>query len=197
MSRFLKILLYAVVLFGIFLWISSCYKSCNTAKQTTSQKSVASDDEEYYDTGDFFEEGDGTETYDSSTASDNIDYTEVDKVVEDNLRESDDPLSSTTPEKIVAIDEPSTPIETKSVDTGDSNGRYMVIAGSYLIQDNAERMQRRLRALGYDNASIVVFDLSQYHSVIASRFNDYNKALRVSNELKRRGIDCYVHAQQK
>jgi hypothetical protein len=72
----------------------------------------------------------------------------------------------------------------------------MVIAGSFLIKDNALDMKNRLSKLGYENSELVVFDLSQYHSVVASRYSTYEAALKISNELKRSGVDCYVHAQQ-
>ena len=57
-------------------------------------------------------------------------------------------------------------------------------------------MQKRLTELGYNKSDLVVFDLSQYHSVVAARFDSYDSALKTSNELKRRGVDSYVHAQQ-
>jgi hypothetical protein len=65
-----------------------------------------------------------------------------------------------------------------------------------LIKDNALDMKNRLSKLGYENSELVVFDLSQYHSVVASRYSTYEAALKISNELKRSGVDCYVHAQQ-
>lgn len=203
MSRLLKILLYAVVLFFLFLWLSTIVKSCGADKETTppstSTASTAENSEETYDQDDFFEdESEDVSNEDPSEMSndseDKIDYTEIDKVVEDNLnkQESKPAKPSTT--------RPSQPQPSTSnkptVSKGNSNGKYMVIAGSFLIKDNAKDMQKRLSKLGYDNSELVVFDLSQYHSVVASRYSTYEAALKVSNELKRNGVDCYVHAQQ-
>jgi len=123
-----------------------------------------------------------------------IDYTEIDKVVEDKLNDKK-PKPATTSNSRPSQSKPSSNNST-NVTSGSSKGKYMVMAGSFLIKKNAEGMQRRLEKLGYNNSDIVVFDLSQYHSVVAARFSTYEAALKVSNELKRRGMDCYVHAQQ-
>lgn len=193
MSRLLKILLYAVVLFFLFLWISTLVKSCGS-DTTSIAADIASEDndgssEETYEEDDFFED-DESEEEDSYEEEDDdeeqIDYTEIDKVVEDKLNEPDPVENRSTTSNSTNT----------NVTKGTSSGKYMVIAGSFLIEKNAENMRSRLNNLGYDNASLVVFDLSQYHSVVAARFGTYEAALKVSNELKRRGMDCYVHAQQ-
>ncbi len=195
MSRLLKILLYAVVLFFLFLWLSTIVKSCgaDSVSAPTDIAVNASDEsnEETYEEDDFFEdEGDDSEESDQEESyeeedEEQIDYTEIDKVVEDKLNEPTREERSTTSNN-----------NNGTVTKGTSSGKYMVIAGSFLIEKNAENMRSRLNNLGYDNASLVVFDLSQYHSVVAARFSTYEAALKVSNELKRRGMDCYVHAQQ-
>ena len=196
MSRLLKILLYAVVLFFLFLWVSTLVKSCGSDTASTSaiaSESAEASSEETYEEDDFFEddENDEEETSEEDVYEkdeedvEQIDYTEIDKVVEDKLSEPVNEERSTTSSN-----------QNNNVTKGTSSGKYMVIAGSFLIEKNAENMKNRLNNLGYDNASLVVFDLSQYHSVVAARFSTYESALKVSNELKRRGMDCYVHAQQ-
>lgn len=191
MSRLLKILVYAVVLFFIFLWISTVYKSCSESENKTASSTSEPIVEATYSANDFFEEN----TEESKTNGDAIDYTEIDKVVEEKVNESrPTPTKEVAPDEIVSTSQSTT--NNPTVNQGNENGKYMVIAGSYLIKENAERMRKRIADLGYQQSSLVVFDLSQYHSVVAARFSDYDKALKVSNELKRRGVDCYVHAQQ-
>lgn len=202
MSRLLKILLYAVVLFFLFLWVSTLVKSCGSDNTSSSTERIAEatdeSSEETYEEDDFFEDDEGEEdeasgedTYEEDAYEEEedeveqIDYTEIDKVVEDKLNEPTKDDRS-----------PTSNSGNTNVTKGTSSGKYMVIAGSFLIEKNAENMRNRLNNLGYDNASLVVFDLSQYHSVVAARFSTYEAALKVSNELKRRGMDCYVHAQQ-
>lgn len=201
MNRLLKILLYAVVLFFLFLWISTLFKSCG-AESTDTDTKVEQIAEESSNSDDFFEEGgsSNTDVAEETTPTEtgnNVDYSELDEVVEKNTTPPSEIVSDSAPAK-VQKPKPSTPARSTNtqVNSGNSKGRYMVIAGSYLVKDNANRMKRRLKDLGYNQSDIVVFDLSQYHSVIAARYSSYDKALRTSNELKRRGVDCYVHAQQ-
>ena len=68
----------------------------------------------------------------------------------------------------------------------------MLIAGNYLVESNANEMRRKLSNLGFGNAEVAIFDNSQYHTVIASRYSDYGRALESSSDLKAKGIDCYV-----
>jgi len=76
-----------------------------------------------------------------------------------------------------------------------SNG-YMVIAGNYLLEDNARAMVTRLRGAGYSNARKVVFDLSQYYTVIAGIYDSRSVASSVSSELNGKNIDNYVLRRQ-
>ena len=50
--------------------------------------------------------------------------------------------------------------------------------------------------MGYNHAEIVQFDDSSFSTVVASRFDDYEKALNEVASLKSRGIDCYVHKKK-
>ncbi len=77
-----------------------------------------------------------------------------------------------------------------------SNRPYLVVAGSYLVHDNAKRMKKRLYNLGY-NSEIVNFDLSQYYTVIAGRYSSRSDAQSAVEILKRNRIDSYVHKRKK
>ncbi|MEJ6806832.1 MAG: SPOR domain-containing protein [Saprospiraceae bacterium] len=202
MSRLLKILIYAVVLFFLFLWLSTIVKSCGSDNETNAPSTTTSntDDttEEIYDEDDFFEDESADEVTDdpsemTTESEDKIEYTEIDTVVKEKLNQQESkpakPITTTTQTK-------PTKSNNTRVSKVNSNGKYMVIAGSFLIKDNALDMKNRLSKLGYENSELVVFDLSQYHSVVASRYSTYEAALKISNELKRSGVDCYVHAQQ-
>jgi cell division septation protein DedD len=68
----------------------------------------------------------------------------------------------------------------------------MIVAGNYLLEDNADEMVRKLKKSGYNSAEKVVFDLSQYHSVVAARFDDRSSADRMAKRLKDEGFDNYV-----
>lgn len=190
------------MLFFLFLWLSTIVKSCGsdngTNPPTTTTASTEDTPEETYDEDDFFEDESADKTTDdpsdmTTESEGKIDYTEIDKVVEDKLSQQE-----SKPAKPTTSPAQSKPVQSNNtkVSKGNSNGKYMVIAGSFLIKVNALDMQKRLSKLGYNNSELVIFDLSQYHSVVASRYSTYEAALKVSNELKRSGVDCYVHAQQ-
>jgi len=163
MNRLLKILLYAVVLFFLFLWLSTIVKSCGADKDATPPATTTADaednTEEAYDE-EFFEENDGDEDTDvdpsdmSDGTEENIDYTEIDKVVEDKLNNNTtEPASSSTP---ATSTRPSSNNNSSKVTSGNNRGKYMVMAGSFLIEKNAEGLRKKLVNLGYNNADVVV-----------------------------------------
>jgi len=126
--------------------------------------------------GDVFE---STDVVDSEP----IDYTEVDEIIRENKPAKTQNTTRRT-------------TSTSTVSKGTSSGQYLLLAGSYLIEENAEQMVRKLKKIGYSNAEIVVFDMSQYHSVCAGRFQSKSSARQESSSLKRKGVDNYVHTRQ-
>ena len=198
MGRFLKIAVYIAVLFLGYLWIATVAKSCNKTTTANSDDTELVDDiamdDEFAD--DFFEDeteqsdesldemGGGITTEDNSDLMDSspMDYTEVDEIIEENK-----PTKQTH----------SAPIkQTTSKSTSAASGKYLLLAGSYLIEDNASTMVRKLKKMGYNNAEVVVFDMSQYHSVCAGRYGNMSSAKQESSSLKRKGVDNYVHTRQ-
>ena len=78
-----------------------------------------------------------------------------------------------------------------------SSSKYLVVAASYLSEANANSELRKLKKAGYDNAEIVVFDFSQYHTLCVARYNNLGEA----NVLKRKLVnnrypDAYVHRKR-
>ena len=72
----------------------------------------------------------------------------------------------------------------------------MVVAGNFLVKENADQMVTNLKRMGYENAEWSVFDYSQYYTVIAFRTNNFSEAQSTSTALKERGIDNYVHTKK-
>lgn len=189
MEKILKILIGIVLAILLFIWLSSTYKSCgktNTEIETTSQVEASGEedfDDDFYDP----ETNIATEKHEDQIGEvveePVTDYTEVDEIVE----KKEAPRKATPKPKPVV----KTPVKkTPSYTTG---GRYLIIAGSYLVKDNAYKMVDKLKRLGYSQAEIVQFDNSQHNTVLARRYSDYNDALEASAQLKRKGIDNYVH----
>lgn len=75
--------------------------------------------------------------------------------------------------------------------SNDIDGKYLVIAGSYLLKENAMKMVKKLNNKGY-KASTVIFQSSEYHSVIAGTHSTRADAEKVVNNLKASGIDSFI-----
>ena len=205
MGRSLKIAVYVAVLFLAYLWIATVAKSCNKQATADSNNNTEMVDDianvesdEFED--DLFEDeessdidvtattdgmGGGTFTENDSEA---IDYTEVDEIIKNNAP-AKAPSTSTKSNTKTSTNNSSSTKSTYS-------GKYMLLAGSYLIEDNAQIMIKKLKKLGYANAEMVIFDMSQYHSVCAGRYSSLSSAQQESGALKRKGIDNYVHTKQ-
>lgn len=80
--------------------------------------------------------------------------------------------------------------------SSNSNGKYLVVAGNYLVEANAREMVKKLKNLGFSGADHIVFDQSQYYTVIASRSSSQSGAQSSSATLKAKGVDTYVHTQR-
>jgi len=172
---------------AIFLWLSTAFNSCGETSDdllddTTDFMDVDDSDDIFDDTDDLFEDDSDDifedEVEDDYIATDNTDYVDPEP-------DYTDPTPTSTQTQTA-------PAPT----THSTGGDYMVIAGNYLVESNANGMIRKLANLGYPNSDIGVFDRSQYHTVIAYRSNSYSSALEVSNAIKRQGIDCYVKRRQ-
>ncbi len=75
---------------------------------------------------------------------------------------------------------------------GSSSSPYLIVAGNYLLENNAVQMVKTLQQKGYNGAEKVVFDLSQYYTVLAGRYPSRSAANAASKSLKKAGIDNYV-----
>jgi len=195
MARILKILAYAVILFLLYLVITGFLKSCNNNSKVASasvENTIESESGDAFFEEEEFEGEENTLFADNVGEIEDIDYDKIDKAVEKRTKSNgeDTPVYVEKEEK-TAPPKPSTPSNYDS-----SSGSYMVIAGNYIINTNAENMVLKLKKNGYNNAEIVIFDMSQYHSVVANRFSDYNSAYNLAKQLEAKGIDSYVHRKK-
>ena len=84
-------------------------------------------------------------------------------------------------------------IAKKTSYTSSAEGKHLVIAGNFLQRVNAEQRMQELKKAGFKEVEIVNFDLSEYHTVCAGRFEDVNEARRLVKKLKDyHKIDAYV-----
>ena len=186
MDKLVRVILLIIGLSVAFIWVSNSFTAC---KSDEGQKEKLADYADN-DAEELFEGGD----VDYSTSD--VDDEPIDEEIVDDEPEE----SIASPE----VDFTSPPVKTKASGSapakqpsGTSDGDYMVIAGNYLVKSNADIMTQKLKDLGYSGAEIAVFDNSQYHTVIAGRYNSYQSASEVANAVKRQGIDCYVKKRQQ
>ena len=81
----------------------------------------------------------------------------------------------------------------KPVSSSTLDGAHLVVAGNFLERKNAEKHLKSIKDLGYADAEILNFEISQYYTVIAGRYEDLVEARRVAKKLKdMHSIDTYV-----
>lgn len=83
--------------------------------------------------------------------------------------------------------------ENNNIGSGAQIGDYLLVTGSFSNELNANSYVKKLKKMGYSNASIVVFDFSQYFTVVAGKYKAESKARSKEKELERKGVDAYVH----
>jgi hypothetical protein len=187
MGKLFKIIVWIIVLTVIYIWFSTVLKSCNSNTGSSALEDVANVAEDFTEDieesipdidGETFEaEGEYDDDSDNTIEEQELDYSSEDELADLESALQDDVEETPPPERY-----------TRST----SSGQYMIIAGNYLVESNATEMNSKLRNLGYDNAEVAIFDQSQYHTVIASRYDSYSDAVVASSNLKAKGIDCYV-----
>lgn len=212
MGRIAKIILYALLILALWFWFSSIFKSCGSGDKNSSTAMTEIEGEftdltesdvndEFFadsaddvgaetNTDDFMVEESSTDAEDGVVEE--IDYSSIDEDLEDNTVNSS---TSSASKPVSSSSSTSSNTATYSTSNNSSAGRYLVISGSYLVEDNAEAMSRKLSKMGY-TAEVIKFDLSEFHSVCAGRYNDYDAALNATAKLKQQGIDSYVHRRK-
>ncbi len=76
--------------------------------------------------------------------------------------------------------------------TPTTEGRYMVLAGSFTQRANADRLVKKLRSKGYENARVELFDRGKYAVILVDRFDNLDEARELQQRLKADGVDSYV-----
>lgn len=87
-----------------------------------------------------------------------------------------------------------TPRETRP---GGTEGKYMVLAGSFRYKSNAEQMVRKLRKLGYEEAEIGYTNRGAYAVALVRRYDDLSAARSLVEELKNKhSIEAIVKTEE-
>jgi len=217
MGRLIRISIYALAILVLYFWIVAIIKAYSN-KPNSDPSAASSDgfelaeDSMRYDNGGTYPISDGTE----GNNDENLDYTDVDnklkayqnEEIETNSENvvADTPDNNPAPkpssknssppssEKTKTTTKKTQPPKTETIHSA-QDGKFMVMAGSYLLKENADKMVSKLKKLGYKQSRVVIFPSSQYHSVIAGQYDVQTSAQEASSDLKRKGIDSFVKSK--
>ena len=218
MSRIVRIIVWAIILFAFYFFISSVFKSCSIKKDPApsfeketemvdsdyGESGDESDSEYFEDTGDDYDAtdaADGESDFDdpissSAVNSEGQNITESGREIQEDVAnetensDSDNTTDSATNE----VEETTSSSSTYTSSASHSlSGKYLVVSGSFLMESNADNMISKLNKMGYDGAGKIIFEASQYYTVTAGRYSSMSDARSVEQALKSQGVDCYVH----
>lgn len=203
MNKSLHVVIYCLLLIGLYFGAAIAFQSCGGDKKKEEPQDLNSRlegvaDENTHSSESFFE--DESPGYESATTESGIepDYTTGSSSQEAGEVDYTAPVTSAPATKTPPKSTPLSPTTTTprsvppATSTSSYSGDFMLVAGNYLVESNASSMVTKLKAQGYSSAEHVVFDLSQYYTVIAGRYNTRNAADQASASLKRKGFDNYV-----
>lgn len=188
MNLDIKKLSFGLVWMFLILFLASGLQSCKGDKKEEVTETVK-------DIDDFLDETSDDISDLTNPAGDDDEFEEEELSYEDLDESSEEDITDlTAPIEEEELEESYTPPPSRT--RTNSTGSFLLVAGNYSIHSNAENMESKLRRMGYNNSEIVNFDNSSFSTVLAGRYEDYEAAVRASNELKSRGIDCYVHTKK-
>lgn len=190
------LLIALVVLAGISYFVRT-YKSIQnqnpdrpsveeTLNQMGDGEVATLDEEDEFDEGEYGEEGD-TSIYepDEPTIDDLADLNET--------RAGSDAGTNGTNSGDETNGNDTTP---DSYSGGERSGRFLVVAGTFKQEVNAQTQLKKFKRMGYSNAEIGKFNKSTYASLIVDRFTSEAEAKKLARTLKSKGIDSYVHKKR-
>jgi len=199
-----KVLWFSIGLLVCYFWISTVMQACSDNATRKAMSSIDGDvgededvifqaDEDSGDDGYIISDEDDTdedsdEEYDEENAKENP-MTMVKQEDLASVEEKEEDFVEKSPErKTVSRD-----IISETTYSSSENASFLVIAGSFSSEENANRMVNKLKNMGYNKAEKIVFDFSQYYSVVSGKHDSESDARSMSLELKNKNINAYVH----
>lgn len=194
MERILRIVGLFILALFVYFFFSTIFNTCSEKKEALKSQAEAGMEQVGESISDVGERA-NDEFFSDETSDEDLNYTSNESVSADDLfQEADIDLTESTPQKETKTY--TAPVSKPRQTYSNTEGKYLVVAGNFLVEDNALKMKNKLKNLGYNSSETVVFDQSQYHTVLAARYSKYNDAVSMSNRLKNQGVDNYVHTQQ-
>lgn len=197
MNRLLSILVTLFILFLVYLWINHLTQGSQIKADPRGLATETLPPEEIEEEVPVPE----PDTMTLPTGSDSA--TPDSKTPPQETRKSPQTEAPAQPKSVTPVSEPvSKPVSKTekpqpkpkpAAKVVDPSSLHLVIAGNFLTRANAEERVKELQKLGYTQAEVVNFELSEYHTACAGRYSDLNEARRVSKKIKEmHNIDTYV-----
>lgn len=188
MGRLVRVVLYAIVVLILYFWVVSLLKSYKQNQDLKNAGNEIIEDTILQNVDDSLSINQDIILNDSTPSRDQV-YEKIDKTIE---QLSVQPVTGNVSEK-PKEEKPEVKQESKENQVKASpQGKYMVIAGSFIKEENARDQLKKLKALGYSKAEIKIFISSEYHSVIVSRHSSSGEAEKVVQNLKKNGVESFV-----
>ncbi len=218
-----KLLIWLIIAVVAFFWISTVMKTCKTNDGLTAsdltesvqgtaegiadeardlvgmdEEETADEEERGGDAYDIDEEndavGDEEDAYDAEEDEGRgniIDDEEDEELEEEDEDYAEDEEYDEDAEEETLAERRSAPSSYSSGSTSD--GRYLVVTGSYRMEENANAMVTKLKKMGYDDAEVFSFDFAEFYSVTAGRYSSDREAKAVADKLEAKGVSAYSH----
>jgi cell division protein FtsN len=194
MGRLVRILLYAFIILILYFWITAIVRSYQKREVSLQVPDTTQIDTNLQVTNVDTTFEDGAPPTNEEIVDGTLDYKELDDKVKEIEQKQE--LTKTQQEQLKK--QPDKSVKTQksgaNVVVGDG-GKFKVIAGSYLLKENADKMVKKLKSLGYKDAKIVVFSASGYHSVVAASYSSESMARSAVSTLKSKDVDSFVKTQ--
>ncbi len=121
---------------------------------------------------------------DTFPAEDEIDYSEP----ADGYVEAEDPLSEDAPE--YAYEDESGELDAEAA------GEYFVLAGTFAVRENADRMVARLHRMGYTDARVGIFNAGRFAAAIICCYATPQAAKETAAQLTASGVEAVVYRKR-
>ena len=189
MGQFFRYLLGGAAIIIIAVWIFTVLRSCQEAQlnEKINQSPTEINDQ---DASNLDEDSDDPGDIDYADA---VKPGDEDSDEENSEEAGDDESSEEIPEDMDATKGR----RLTDATAGTNNSPYLVIAGTYTSEGNAQTEVNRLNKLGYDDAEVVQFIGSRYYTVCVDRLDGLTAARQLRNKVKADNTEeVYVHRRR-
>jgi len=170
MNQTARYVIMILLLIALGIWSITVYRSCQEIE-------------------DPIEEIDDSTTDIGESGLEDLYATEQDTTADEFIEECENADEDADEEPLGNYSEPKSTL---------SGGEFLVIAGAFIVEANAQKIVNRLNQKGYKDAEIRIFLGSEYHSAIVDDFDDMDDAFDVAIKLADEGYkDVYVHKKRK